>query len=142
MSEPKTKPTDQEVAAFLEALPDEQRRRDCRALVDLLRDVTGAEPRMWGESIVGFGERHYTYASGREGDTFVAGFSPRRQNLTVYLSYGYEQHTELLRRIGRHSGGKACLYLKRLEGVDMDALRELVVRSIAQQANTDAADGA
>ena len=135
MSEPKTKPTGQDVAAFLDAIPDEQRRRDSQALAALLRDVTGAEPRMWGENIVGFGERHYTYASGREGDTFVAGFSPRKQNLTIYLSYGYEQHADLLQRIGKHSGGKACLYLKRLDGVDMDALRELVARSIAQPAD-------
>lgn len=143
MTDNKTQPTAQSVDAFLETIPDEQRRRDSRALVELLRGVTGAEPRMWGEQIVGFGDRHYRYASGREGDTFITGFSPRKQNLTIYLSYGFEQHTDLLQRIGKHSGGKACLYLKRLDGVDMDALRELVVRSIAQQGGAEhAADPA
>jgi hypothetical protein len=130
VSDAKTRPTDQSVDQFLESLPDERQRQDSRAVVALMREVTGAEPRMWGESIVGFGVYRYRYASGREGDWLVTGFSPRKQNLTLYLSYGFEQHAELLARLGKHKLGKACLYLKRLDDVDQAALRELIERSV------------
>lgn len=133
MTELKTRPGDGDVTAFLNQITDERRRRDCFTLLELMREVTGAEPRMWGTNIVGFGERHYRYASGREGDWFITGFSPRKQNLTLYLTYGFEQHSDLLQRLGKHSVGKACLYLKRLDNVDMPALRELISRSVAEQ---------
>ena len=142
MSEAKTRPTDQSVEAFLEGLADEGQRRDGRALVALMREVTGEEPRMWGPSIVGFGSYHYRYASGREGDWPLTGFSPRKQNLTLYLSYGLEGHADLLGRLGKHKLGKACLYLKRLDDADPAALRELIKRSVDELARTNAPDEA
>jgi hypothetical protein len=129
MSENKTKASDRSVDEFLEGIADERQRRDSRALVAMMREVTGAEPRLWGENIVGFGTYRYRYASGREGDWLVTGFSPRKQNLTVYLSYGFERHGELLERLGKHKLGKACLYLKSLDAVDPAVLRELISRS-------------
>ena len=138
MSDPKTRPTDQDVEQFLESIADVQRREDSRAIVAIMSDVTGAAPRMWGDSIVGFGSYHYRYASGREGDWLLTGFSPRKQNLTLYLSYGFEQHGELLERIGKHKVGKACLYLKRLGDVDLAALRELIRRSVEEVTRANA----
>lgn len=131
MSELKTTPNDADVTAFLEGLADESKRRDGLALVELMRQATGAEPRMWGTSIVGFGSAPYAYVSGRSGTTFKAGFSPRKQNLTLYLSGGFEQHDELLRRLGKHSIGKSCLYIKRLADIDRDVLHKLIVDSVA-----------
>ena len=144
MSENKTRPSDASVEQFLAGLADEAQRRDSQALIALMRDITGAEPRLWGESIVGFGTYRYRYASGREGDWPLTGFSPRTQNLTLYLSYGFERHGELLERLGKHKLGKACLYLKRLEQVDQEALRELVRRSVEEvrAANAPADSGA
>ena len=138
MTEAKTRPTEQDVEQFLDGVADERQRRDCRAVAALMREVTGAEPRMWGDSIVGFGSYHYRYASGREGDWLLTGFSPRKQNLTLYLSYGVEQHGDLLARLGKHKVGKACLYLKRLDDVDQEALRELIRRSVEEAARANA----
>lgn len=138
MSDMKTRPTGQDVEAFLDGIADPRRREDCRAVAALMGEVTGAEPRMWGESIVGFGTYHYRYASGREGDWPLTGFSPRKESLTLYLSYGFEQHGELLGRLGKHKLGKACLYLKRLGDVDMAALRELIARSVDEVARANA----
>lgn len=132
MSDLKTRPTDQSVELFLAGIDDAQKRQDCQAISEIMREVTGAEPRMWGENIVGFGSYHYRYATGREGDWPLTGFSPRKQNLTLYLSYGFEQHGELMQRLGKHKVGKACLYIKRLSDVDQNALRELVQRSVEQ----------
>jgi hypothetical protein len=130
MAELKTKPTDQDVAEFLASIADPHKQADARTLTALMQAIAGAPPKMWGASIVGFGDKHYKYASGREGDWFVVGFSPRKQNLTLYLNYGFEAHTDLLERLGKHSVGKACLYIKRLSGVDQAALRELIERSV------------
>jgi hypothetical protein len=98
--------------------------------VEIMREITGAEPVMWGSSIVGFGRYHYTYASGRSGDWFLTGFSPRKQNLTLYLATGFEPEDALLAKLGRHKTGKACLYVKRLEDINLATLRELVKRSV------------
>ena len=138
MSDPKTRPTDQDVELFLDSIVDAQQRQDSRTIMELMGDVTGAAPCMWGDSIVGFGSYHYRYASGREGDWPLTGFSPRKQNLTLYLSYGFDQHSELLERLGKYKVGKACLYLKRLDDVDLTALRELIRQSVEQvtRANT------
>lgn len=133
MAELKTKLTGADVTAFLNAIPDARQRADSIALVEMMRDVTGVAPRLWGENIVGFGDHHYKYASGREGDWFIVGFAPRKQNLTLYLTYGFEQDTELMAQLGKHSTGKACLYVKRLSDVNLDTLRELVRRSAAAQ---------
>jgi hypothetical protein len=132
MSDPKTRPTDQDVEHFLESIADVRQRQDSRTIVEIMSEVTGAAPRMWGDNIVGFGSYHYRYASGREGDWLITGFSPRKQNLTLYLCYGFEQHGELLQRLGKYKVGKACLYLKRLDDVDRTALRELIERSVEQ----------
>jgi hypothetical protein len=131
MAELKTKPNDGDVEAFLAAVPDARRRSDSLVLLDLFRTVTGAPPKMWGTAIVGFGDYHYAYASGREGDWFVTGFSPRKQNLTLYCMGGYEPHGEVLARLGKHKLGKGCLYINRLQDVDLDVLRELITTTVA-----------
>ena len=130
MAELKTKMNDASVDAFLNTVVDERKRQDCFTLVDLMTEATGAQPRMWGDSIVGFGEYHYKYASGREGNWFLAGFAPRKQNLTLYIMSGFDQYDGLLGKLGKHSTGKSCLYIKRLDDVDMATLRELVVESV------------
>lgn len=126
MAELKTRPTDASVADFLNSIADEAKRRDCFTLVAMMQNITGAEPRMWGSSIVGFGDSHFTYASGREGDWFWIGFSPRKQNLTLYLTYGVGENDELLSRLGKHKLGKSCLYLKRLSDADPEVLERLI----------------
>ncbi len=124
-------PTPAAVDVFLDAVPDDRRRADAHTLVELMRSVTGEPPVMWGPSIVGFGSYHYRYESGRTGDAPLAAFSPRKANLVVYLVGGFEdRYARLLEQLGPHTTGKACLYLKRLDGVDLDALRQLVERSM------------
>lgn len=130
MAELKTRPNDNEVDVFLESVEDARRREECRALVTLMREITGEEPRMWGDSIVGFGSYHFRYASGREGDWFLTGFSPRKKSLTLYVMAGFDRYEELLRKLGRYRTGKSCLYLNRLEDVDRDVLTGLVGRSV------------
>ena len=137
MAELKTQKNDASVEAFLNAIPDERKRRDCFTLVELMREVTGAEPTMWGDSIVGFGEYHYTYANGRAGDWFVAGFAPRKQNLTLYIMAGFNEYDELLGKLGKHSTGKSCLYIKQMEDVDMTALRDLVAASVQHMVDSN-----
>jgi hypothetical protein len=131
MAELKTKPTSASVTDFLAAIPDEARRADCLTLLGLMKRATGAEARMWGASIVGFGNYHYKYASGREGDWFVIGFAPRKQDLTVYLMGGFDRHAALMRRLGKHKTGRACLYIRRLADVDLAVLKELIRVSVA-----------
>ena len=126
----KTGPTDASVDAFLRGVEDPGRRADCRALLEVMREATGEEPRMWGPSIVGFGSYHYVYESGREGDWFLSGFSPRKRDLTVYVMSGFKRYEALMERLGKHRTGKSCLYLKRLSDVDLDVLRELVTGSV------------
>jgi hypothetical protein len=128
MAELKTKPTEGDVEAFLQTVP-EPAQSDCRELVGLMSAATGAEPVMWGASIVGFGSVHYRYASGREGDWFQVGFSPRKRSLTLYLMNGVDGHSEQLERLGKHSTGKGCLYVKRLDDVDREVLRELITEA-------------
>jgi hypothetical protein len=125
----KTTPNDQDVEQFLNNVADEQKRRDSFTILELMKQVTGLEPRMWGSSIVGFGSYHYRYESGREGDTIVAGFSPRKQNLTLYNMGGFERYDDLLKQLGKHSTGKGCLYIKRLDDVDLATLKRLIEES-------------
>lgn len=132
MAELKTKPTVKSVKAFIDAIPNDTRRRECRTVLQIMKSATGATPRMWGTSIVGFGEQHYKYESGREGDWFIAGFSPRKQDLTLYLTPGLGRNQSILERLGRYRTGKSCLYLKRLSDIDLDVLRELVETSVRQ----------
>jgi hypothetical protein len=132
VAEPKTRPTDADVGAFLDSVADERRRDDAKAVCRLMQEVTGLEPVMWGTGIVGFGSVRLRYASGRELDWPVAAFSPRKAATTVYLMEGFEERADLLARLGPHSTGKSCLYLKRLSDVDLDVLRELVAESVQQ----------
>lgn len=130
-NELKTQPTDASVDDFLDGVADPARREDAKAVCALMREVTGQEPQMWGPAMVGFGRYSYTYASGRSGEWFVVGFSPRKQNLTLYLMDGFSERDELLSRLGKHTTGKSCLYVKRLADVDSGVLRELVAASMA-----------
>ncbi|HEY5806050.1 MAG TPA: DUF1801 domain-containing protein [Candidatus Saccharimonadales bacterium] len=126
MAELKTKKQNSGVDEFLASIPDDGVRQDCRELTDLMRKITGDPGDMWGTSIVGFGEYHYKYASGRENDWFRMGFSPRKQNLTIYIMSGYEDKEDLLAKLGPHSLGKSCLYIKRLADIDMKVLADLL----------------
>jgi hypothetical protein len=132
MAENKTVPTDQGVEDFLNAIEDEQKRKDSFMLLDLMREVTEIEPRMWGSSIVGFGSYHYKYASGREGDTMLVGFSPRKQNLTIYNMGGIDPDDDRFTKLGKHTAGKGCLYIKRLDDVDLTTLKSLVAASFTR----------
>ena len=131
MSANKTRPTTASVDAFIGRVADPQMRADSRAVAAMMAEITGAEARMWGDSIVGFGSYHYRYASGREGDFMEAGFAPRKRALTLYVVAGFADCADLLGRLGMHTTGKSCLYLKRLADVDQAVLRELVARSVA-----------
>lgn len=135
MAEPKTKRTDASVAAFLEAVEDPRRREDARAVLALMKRITGEEPKMWGASIIGFGSYTYTYASGQTGDWPIAGFSPRKQALTLYVMPGFEKDADILKRLGKHKTGKSCLYLNRLADVDAGVLEELLRRSVERMRN-------
>jgi hypothetical protein len=132
MAENKTQFNDASVEAFLDAVPDARKRRDAYAILEMMRDVTGEEPRMYGASIVGFGKYHYKYDSGREGDFILTGFSPRKQNLTLYLMGGFENDEEVRGRLGKHKVGKSCLYINKLDDVNEEVLREMVQRSVEQ----------
>ncbi len=131
MAELKTKASNASVSAFLQSVDGEQKRRDARDILALMKEVTGKRPKMWGTSIVGFGSYHYKYQSGREGDWPVTGFSPRKQNLTVYIMPGFSRYSALMNRLVRYKTGKSCLYLRRLGYVDQKVLRQLVTRSVA-----------
>lgn len=130
MAELKTKVNKASAEKFIKDIRDERTREDCRRIVEIMQKATKAEPKMWGTSIVGFGSYHYKYASGREGDWFLVGFSPRKQNLTLYIMSGFEGYDSLLKKLGKHSTGKSCLYIKRLEDVDLKVLEELVAKSV------------
>jgi hypothetical protein len=135
MTEPKTKATDASVTAFLNKISDPKKRQDCFTVLEIMRDVTHEEPKLWGPSIVGFGSYHYKYESGREGDSPIAGFSPRKQNLTLYLNLGsgFEEYGHLLKKLGKHSLGKGCLYIKKLDDVQLPVLKELVNKSVTKK---------
>lgn len=130
MAEPKTKETQESVSAFLEKIPDKNRREDCLAVVEIMRDATKEEPKMWGSGIVGFGRYHYKYESGREGESMITGFSPRKGDLTLYIMPGFDAFPDLMKRLGKHKTGKSCLYIKKLAEVDLDILRKLVAKSV------------
>lgn len=130
-AQPKTVPTPASVDDFLAAVPDATRRDDARAVCDLMKEVTGLEPTMWGPSIVGFGSYHYRYASGHEGDTCVVGFSPRKTSLSLYVTTSVESVADLLAKLGPHTTGKACIYLKRLDDIDRTVLKKLIQRGVA-----------
>lgn len=130
MAELKTKKTDESVEKFLDGIQDEKRREDSYAVMKLMKKITKADPKMWGTNIVGFGTYYYKYESGRELDWFIAGFSPRKQNLTLYIMSGFPRHAELLAKLGKHKTGKSCLYINKLEDINHDVLKELIEKSV------------
>lgn len=136
MAELKTQENDNDVNSFLDSIEPEWKRDDSRAILELMRKLTGEEPRMWGKTIVGFGRYHYKYKSGREGDWFLTGFSPRKQNMTIYMMGGYADGSGLLPKLGKHKTSVGCLYFKKLEELDVDVLEELIVGAIAKLKET------
>lgn len=136
MAELKTKVTNESVTDFLNKVTDKGRRADCFAVLEIMKDVTGEEPKMWGPSIVGFGRYHYKYQSGREGEWMITGFSPRKGDLTLYIMPGLDAFPDLMKRLGKFKTGKSCLYIKKLEDVDPGVLRQLVKQSVKKMADT------
>jgi len=136
MAELKTTPSDDSVLDFLATIEEEQKRDDCYEIMNMMEEVSGEQPKMWGKSIIGYGTYHYKYASGREGDWMRIAFSPRKQNLTLYLMAGVERHPELLEKIGKYKNGKSCFYIKKLDDVDRDVLKELMIASLEEMEKT------
>lgn len=130
MAELKTKQTNQSVEKFLKSIAEVGTRDDCLTIMQIMKQATRAEPKMWGTSIVGFGTYHYKYASGREGDWPLTGFSPRKQNLTLYIMPGFTRYEELMQKLGKYKTGKSCLYIKKLADVNMSVLKQLVKQSV------------
>ena len=130
MAANKTTASDASVEDFIDAVEDGRKRADCQELIGLMRTITGHDPKLWGNSLVGFDTYHYRYASGREGDFFVTGFSPRKTALTVYIMPGLDRYAEPLERLGPHKTGKSCLYLKNLDAIDRDVLEEIIRDSV------------
>jgi len=131
MAENKTQITEVDPLDFVAAVEHPTRRADAEVLIELMGRVTGCEPKMWGPSIIGFGRYHYVYNSGREGDSMITGFSPRKANLVVYIMPGYTDHQDQLDRLGKHKIGKSCLYINKLADVNLEVLEELVAAGVA-----------
>jgi hypothetical protein len=131
MADNKTQATKASVASFVEALADQSRRTDAKALIRLMKNATGEEPKKWGPAIIGFGTHHYVYDSGREGDMPLAAFSPRKAATVLYIQTGFPERDALLAKLGKHSTGKGCLYVKKLADVDQGILEKLVAKSVA-----------
>jgi hypothetical protein len=137
MAELKTQPNDKNAIEYLNSIENEKKRQDSRVILSLMQQVTGEEPVMWGDSIIGFGLYRYKYASGRAGEWFLTGFAPRKQNLTLYVMAGFEQYDELLENLGKFKIGKSCLYINKLEDVDQAVLKDLVKQSADYIAQTN-----
>jgi len=136
MSELKTTLNDASVTDFIAAVPDEIKKADSFALLELFSSITGEQPNMWGSSIIGFGKYHYkSEKSTQEGDWPLTGFSPRKQNLTLYFMLGFDDHTGLLAQLGKHKTSKSCLYINKLADVDQKALKQLIERSFTAMKN-------
>lgn len=130
MAVQKTSENNDSVEAFLNAITDEQKRKDCFALVQLVGKVTGHKPKMWGPSIVGFGSYHYRYESGHEGDSSIVGFSPRKQNITLYLAGGFRADEDLLQKLGKYKTGAGCLYINSIATIDTLVLEQIIRNSV------------
>ena len=131
MAENKTKPTTLKVSDFISGIEDKVKRADCRELMKLMSGITGNRAKMWGANIVGYGKYHYKYASGREGEFFLTGFSPRKQALSIYIISGFNINPELMEKLGKYKTGKSCLYVKKLDDIDRSVLAQLVEESFA-----------
>ena len=136
MSELKTKKNRESVAGFLKTVENEQRRKDCKAVIDIMKEITGEKPVMWGGSIIGFGSYHYKYASGQEGDWPLTGVSPRKQALSVYIMSGFEEENPLMDKLGKYKTGKSCLYVKNLEDIHIPTLKKLIGKSVTRMKKT------
>lgn len=134
-AELKTKINDASVEEFLNGVADGQQRDDAYRVLELMREVTGEEPKMWGTAIIGFGRHHLKYASGRELDSTLVGFSPRKASLTLYITDGFDKYDEYMAKLGKHTTGKSCLYIKRLSDIDETVLRDLVAASVENVKN-------
>jgi hypothetical protein len=132
MAENKTKPGKQSVPEFISKVEDEQMRKDCQELSRFMEKLTGQKPVLWGDSIVGFGSYHYKYASGREGDSCLTGFSPRKQNLSIYTNCYLEENDQVTKSLGKFKNGKSCIYVKKLADIDMKVLEKILLSSIKQ----------
>ena len=133
-SELKTKKNNEDVDKFLDNIEDEQRRKDTKEVTRLMQEITSEKPVMWGSSIIGFGTYHYKYASGRKGDWMRIGLSPRKQNLTLYIMDGFSDYDKLLGKLGKYKTGKSCLYINKLEEIDLTILREMIKKSYESKA--------
>lgn len=131
-SKNKTSPTGASVEAFINALPDEKKKQDSYALINMMREVTGHEPYMWGPTIIGFGNYHYKYESGREGDAPIAGFSPRKAALSLYFESEFPGREELLAKLGKHTAAVACVYVNKLADIDLGVLKKMTTASVKQ----------
>ena len=139
MAELKTKPNQASVKAFLDSIADDRKRKDSKVVLKMMKDATGASPRMWGPSIVGFGSYHYKSASGREGDWFLTGFSPRKQALTLYIMGGFQKHEPLMRKLGKHKcSGGSCVYVRKLADLDQGVLKQLIRSSVRHMKKSQA----
>ena len=139
MADVKTKQNNKSVKKFLDSIKDEKKRQDAYAVADMMEKITKTPPKMWGDSIVGFGSYHYKYASGREGDWMLTGFSPRKQNMTLYIMCSFDGHKELLKDLGKHSTGVSCLYFKKLDDIHKPTLRKLIRESVKAAKKSDRA---
>jgi hypothetical protein len=130
MAELKTKVNDESVDTFLKTITDAQKQQDCFKILEMMQEITQEKPKMWGSSMIGFGNYHYKYETGREGDWFLMGFSPRKQNITLYLSTGLEKHQNLLKDLGKHKIGKSCLYINKFADINQEILEKLIKNSL------------
>ena len=130
MAELKTKANRAGVRKFLNGIGNAKKREDALAVLDMMEQISGEKPKMWGSSIVGFGSYHYRYESGREGDFILTGFSPRKQSLVVYIVSGFSQHAALMNKLGKYKTGKSCLYINKLEDINLKVLKQLISRSV------------
>lgn len=135
MAQNKTAPTGASVGDYIERIDDPQRKKDCISILDLMKKITGEEPKMWGPSIVGFGSYHYKYESGREGDMILTGFSNRKQNITIYIMSGFKKYDDLLAKVGKFKTGKSCFYIKRLSDIDVEILKKMIKLSVEEVNN-------
>ena len=129
MSDLKTQPNEASVVQFIESVEQAKRQADAKVILQMMSDITGEKPIMWGTSIIGFGTYHYRYASGREGDWMRIGFSPRKANLSLYLMNGFSEYQSLLKKLGKYKTGKSCLYINKLEDIDVDILKQMIHHS-------------
>lgn len=132
----KTVATEQSVADFIAAIADERKRDESHILLEIMTHLSGEEPKMWGASLIGFGEYHYKYDSGREGDWFRVGFAPRKANMAIYIISGFDRHPEIMEHLGKFKTGVSCLYVNRLSNIDLDVLEELITANMKYMAET------